>query len=360
MNEKQNTQFIRNNEFVLTQIEEVQNLIKEAIASESYRSLDSIKEIYNTLFLSEDIREHVTYKLSTVGNSSMALGRIDMNAANARHHITLKLNPSLYEINQQYNNLYEDLVHLFKYLFSALENLTVYQNDRKILKYQKLLHGASEYLHDLIVNHTQVNDNQKRWNKVLQEREAWELSKLKEGKIERQDASDLYEILQSNGIEKLYHFTERENVKSIMDHGGLYARELLHRNNINIKNPGGDTLSYELDKMKSSEHYVRLSFCKRHPMLEEMIKKGRIQDPVILEIDVSVLKRIGSKICDQNASRRDAVIRYELETFRSLRYDLFQKTYSGLSYEEKDAYQAEVLIWEKVPINYISNLNHIG
>ena len=39
----------------------------------------------------------------------------------------------------------------------------------------------------------------------------------------RSNSNKFLEILKSNGIKKLYHFTDRDNLDSIIDNGGLFS-----------------------------------------------------------------------------------------------------------------------------------------
>ena len=78
---------------------------------------------------------------------------------------------------------------------------------------------------------------------------------------------DFQNILQKNGITKLYHFTDRANLASIKEYGGLYSWYYCQENNITIPKPGGSRTSWALDKQKGLENYVHVSFVKEHPML---------------------------------------------------------------------------------------------
>ena len=49
---------------------------------------------------------------------------------------------------------------------------------------------------------------------------------------------DYLQILEDNGIHKLYHFTDRDNLESIIANGGLYSWADCKDKGIRIAKPG--------------------------------------------------------------------------------------------------------------------------
>lgn len=172
------------------------------------------------------------------------------------------------------------------------------------------------------------------------------------------DSLSLVEYLKSKGITKLYHFTDRSNIKSIIDNGGLYSWRACDRYGITINRPGGSDTSRSLDSYRGLGNYVRLSFTKNHPMMYVAKNDGRISDPVILEIDLSVVGISGTKFSDRNATKNGAIIRNGYDGARNIHFSTVrQLNHFDLSFDEKEFYQAEVLVLEKVPLSYITNID---
>lgn len=166
------------------------------------------------------------------------------------------------------------------------------------------------------------------------------------------------ELLKTNGITKLYHFTDDANIQSIIDNGGLYSWKTCEDKGITIRKPGGDDLSRSLDKYKHLENYVRLCFTKNHPMMYAAKKTGRINSPVILEIDLSIANLPTTKFSDRNATKNGAIIHSGLDGVSKIHFKTVkQPNHFDLSTEEKEFYQAEVLVLEKIPISYITNID---
>ncbi len=172
---------------------------------------------------------------------------------------------------------------------------------------------------------------------------------------------DYKDILRNNGITKLYHFTDRRNLKSIVEHGGLVSWGDACDRDMSIAAPGGSDTSHSLDRRMGLEYYVRLSFVPDHPMMHVAMNDGRIDDPVILEIDPQVAYLGGSKFSDRNAARASAGVKVgdSLSDLRNLRFNLFNKSYFDLDSDEKPYYQAEVLVFHEVPLCYIRNITSV-
>ena len=66
-------------------------------------------------------------------------------------------------------------------------------------------------------------------------------------------------ILQQNNIQKLYHFTDRDNLEVIIKNGGLYSWADCDEKGIVIKRPGGSDTSRSLDKRDGLQNKKRVS-----------------------------------------------------------------------------------------------------
>lgn len=97
------------------------------------------------------------------------------------------------------------------------------------------------------------------------------------------------EVIDSHHIDCLYHFTDRENLESIIQNGGLYSWADCEEKGITIAKPGGSNTSRSLDSRDNLEHYVRVSFVKQHPMMYVAMNDNRISNPVVLKIDPKVI-----------------------------------------------------------------------
>lgn len=86
---------------------------------------------------------------------------------------------------------------------------------------------------------------------------------------------------------------------------------------------------------------------------------GRISNPVILEIDLSVVELSTTKFSDRNATKNGAIIRGGYDGALNIHFSTVrQPNHFNLTLDEKEFYQAEVLVWEKVPISCITNIDY--
>ena len=112
------------------------------------------------------------------------------------------------------------------------------------------------------------------------------------------------QVLRKNGITELYHFTDASNLNSIRQHG-LASWVKVDEKKLEARK-GSTALSRSLNAKKGLGDFVRLSFCKRHPMMFVAVNEGRISRPVILTIQLQVVSRPGVLFCEQNAAAKEA------------------------------------------------------
>jgi len=176
----------------------------------------------------------------------------------------------------------------------------------------------------------------------------------------RKNWAEFNRVLTENNISTLYHFTAKENIQSIKEHGALYSWQYSETNHIVIPQAGGDGLSRSLDRRHGVQNYVRLSFTRNHPMMYLLQTRGRLGNTVVLEIDPEVVFWKDTKFANKNATRNDVNIGSTLEDFNRIRFNIVkQQNHFDLAEEDKPFYQAEVLVLEKIPIEFITNISDL-
>ncbi len=109
-----------------------------------------------------------------------------------------------------------------------------------------------------------------------------------------------------NGKRRLFHFTDSRNLESIRKHGLLSTHEITGKAIDAIT--GGDVSSLGIDRHKGFDRYVRVSFCRSHPMSHVAKQRGSIQELRILTVCPTVLLRDGVKLADRVATDNEANI----------------------------------------------------
>lgn len=180
----------------------------------------------------------------------------------------------------------------------------------------------------------------------------------------RNNWKEFEEILSQNRITKLFHFTDRDNLESIIKNGGLYSWKDCEEKGITIPKPGGGgpgSTSWSLDERDGLEHYVRVSFTEQHPMMYVAMNENRISNPVILEIDPEVVYDESTRYSDRNATRNGAQVGGDLDDFRNIHFKTVKaRKHFDLDADEQPFYQAEVLVKNFIPLKYIRNIGNFG
>lgn len=173
----------------------------------------------------------------------------------------------------------------------------------------------------------------------------------------RKDYEEFEKVLKKYNISRFYHFTDRDNIESIIKNGGLFSYGDCIRRGIRINRPGGSELSHELDYKQNLQDYVRVSICKKHPMMFTAIQDERIVNPVLLEIDTDVLFIEGNIFSDKNAVRNDANKGTSFVDFSKIHFNtVIQRSQFDVEEDEQEYYQAEILVPHHIPLHYILNI----
>lgn len=172
---------------------------------------------------------------------------------------------------------------------------------------------------------------------------------------------ELKSIIEQHGVKKLYHFTDRDNLESIIKNGGLYSWADCDAKGITIPKPGGESLSRSLDRRDGLQNHVRVSFVKDHPMMYVAMNEQRISNPVILEIAPEVIWWQDSLYCNMNVTRNGASYGGDAEHLKQIHFNtVLRKRYFDLDEDEKAFYKAEVMVKNFIPLQYITNIGDFG
>lgn len=168
-------------------------------------------------------------------------------------------------------------------------------------------------------------------------------------------------LIEQHHITTLYHFTDRENLESIIKNGGLYSWADCEQKGISISKPGGSMGSCDLDRRDNLQNFVRVSFVREHPMMYVAMNEGRISNPVVLEIDPEVIYWQDSLYADRNATKNGALVGSSIDDFSQLHFNSFKaKKHFDLDADEQKFYQAEVLVKNHIPLQFIKNIGNFG
>ncbi len=176
----------------------------------------------------------------------------------------------------------------------------------------------------------------------------------------KNEYKNIIPYLDFRNIECFYHFTERKNLRSILQSGGLMSFQELRKRQINVFHVS-NALSWELDAKKGLSDYIRLSFVKNHPMFWKARYEMNLE-LIWIQIDREVATWKNTKFTDKNATDKNVKIGNDLGFLKILDYDAIHKSkdgYNTLHEEEKKHSQAEVLVEQFIPKKYFLNLSEL-
>ena len=96
-------------------------------------------------------------------------------------------------------------------------------------------------------------------------------------------------------------------------------------------------------------------------MMYVAMNDGRISNPVVLEIDPEVIYWQDSLYADRNATKNGALVGSSIDDFSQLHFNSFKaKKHFDLNADEQKFYQAEVLVKNHIPLQFIKNIGNFG
>lgn len=167
--------------------------------------------------------------------------------------------------------------------------------------------------------------------------------------------SKIENFLKENKIEMLYHFTSKDNIDSIKQHG-LCSIDRLSRLGIEVQYASSE-VSRNLDYRKQLSNYVHLSYEQKHPMLYQALVEGRLSEYTVYNISPEVLILKTTLFTNGNAARNNVHISDSIDFLLNINFKSFHnKNYWELSQEEQLLFQSEVLVQEQIEKQFIVNI----
>lgn len=174
--------------------------------------------------------------------------------------------------------------------------------------------------------------------------------------IKSDDANVILQYLRDNGIVYFYHFTDTRNIEMIKKFGGLYSWDYSERHNIPVKDYGGDNQSRGLDARHGLQDYVRLSFCRNHPMAYRKYQEGHSMVLLKIKIDVAALK--DTLFSNTNAASNDHYHGLGLSALKRVNIHATKQRYVSREDPIFHEHQAECMVKTFIPKEYILNLEN--
>lgn len=162
--------------------------------------------------------------------------------------------------------------------------------------------------------------------------------------------------LLGHGITCFYHFTDERNLENIRKYGGLISWYSCAKHEIGVISAGGDSLSRNLDVRYNLQDYVRLSFCRDHPMAYKHKLAGK--NLVLLQIKIDVALWEETLFSNMNATDNEHSHGGSLNDLKRIDFAAVKKNYVRRDDEDFKYHQAEILVKTAIPKEFIVNLDN--
>lgn len=196
-------------------------------------------------------------------------------------------------------------------------------------------------------------EREERERKVAEEINA--IDRLSNDK--KYDSVVIRNILRENNVRVFYHFTDRRNIQSIKERGGLYSWYYLKSHNIPIPNQGGNSFSQSRDQLLDLQDYVRLSFCEDHPMAYHIKQDGA--NIVLLKISIDVAEFESTLFTDANTASNNFSKGANASALRKVNFRATRQKYMRRDDPDFGHKQAEILVKTFLPARYILNWDEL-
>lgn len=174
----------------------------------------------------------------------------------------------------------------------------------------------------------------------------------------KSDFNEIYNVLKSNNVTTLYHFTDESNIESIKKNGGLFSNADLQRRGISPRYSSSID-SRSMDKSQGLDEFIRLSFAKSHPMMHIAMTDGRIEKPKIIEINPLIALMPNVLFSDRNALKKGAKIGSTYRDLLNVQFDVVKGNYLNMPENQKMFYQAEILVKGRLGSEMFLNFNKL-
>ena len=172
----------------------------------------------------------------------------------------------------------------------------------------------------------------------------------------KKDSKEIKNYLESKGVKYFYHFTEISRLESIIKYGGILSYKQCFDKNIVIPVTEDMAKTRDIDAKLGLEDFARLSFCKYLPKIE--IRKKRYPDMVLLKISTDVALFENTEFSNMEATQDGMEHGPSLDDLKKVDIELTKQDSCSPDDPNYWAYQAEILVKGKIPLNCIINIDN--
>lgn len=321
----------------LTQgLSEVEELYNQIETNEDFKNIDSIINVFDELFGQEIFTKHLAYKVERIYKPLYLSNPGPHSKGNSYWHINLNLaTEELSWLDGLYNSQIQRLLKLYKHTFSKIDNFLITLNPSQIRKYQTII--------------SDVQQETKTFLEYSYHRDVVS----KKAKLDPQKLTKI-------PFGGLFYTAHIDNIKSILDIG-ILSHNLAHSKGLVTEDISNKQVNERRNRIVETldgniHDYAPLYFNPRNPMLYFLCKNMDKRKLVLLKVNPHILLTDNVAFSDGNAAVMTTNFYNNIDDFNKLNWNVIQNEYWTNHPDGKRIKCSEVLVRDKIPMFYITDL----
>lgn len=317
----------------ISEIEEIYNQIE---TESDFKNIDSVIALFDRVFNDGIIKKYFAYSIERIYKPLYLSNPGPHSKGNSYWHISLGINSAdLSWLDQLYGSQIQRLLKLYKHTFSKIDNFLISHNANQIRKYQTIISDVKKETETFLEysNHREIIDKKVKLDPQ-------KLTKIPFG--------------------GLFYTAHIDNLKSIFELG-ILSHNLAHSKglvNEDISNKQvNERRNRIVDSLGGNIHdFAPLYFNPRNPMLFVLCKQMDKSKLVLLKVNPHILLTENVAFSDGNAAVRTTNFYKNIEDFNKLNWEVIKNEYWTNHPDGKRIKCSEVLVQNKIPMYYITDL----
>ncbi len=315
---------------------EVRLFLAQILEHSAYSTIPKIIDIYQRIFDKLSFEKEIEFSIQRMYKVHFFRDPGQMDRTNSSYHIKLKLlSDTLIDLDELYEGKLSGLLHVFKHLFTKLDNLYSDQNPTKATKYLSIAKDIeSELSHFLEASEKRTTLAQRK--------------KLQETHVSKLPYGGLFYIAP---ISNLPGILERGILSHNKAHGdGVVVSDI---SNLQVN----ERRKRPIDLTGRAIHdYAPLYINPKNPMLYQKCINGEKDNLVLLNVLPQLLLAETVLFSDGNAASQSTKFYKDLEEFNRLPWECINDEVWSRHADGKRFRCAEVLVPDRIPTPYISEV----
>lgn len=317
-------------------LHEVETFLKKIGENNNFRSIDNLVTYYSDIFTTESISAHIDFKIERIYKALYLTTPGPHDKGNSYFHLTLTLHSSdILWLDNLYDKILSKLIKFYKHLFSKIDNYFITFNGDQLEKYKGIL--------------SDIKNEVEKFLKFSEHRDLV-------AKRRKLDAEKLNKI----PFGGLFYTAHLNNIKSILEFG-ILSHNLVYQQGIANVDISNQQVNARRNRVESSlggniHDFAPLYFNPKNPMLYVLCMNGKREDLILLKINPHILLVDNVAFSDGNAAVQTTTFYKNIEDFNKLNWTIIKDNYWTNYPDGKRIKCSEVLVYQKIPVYYITDL----